>query len=184
MRKLASVVVALVTVIGIAPVRADTVIDPDEPDEPAGLKSPATALALSLGVTAVAWGGLGLALDGDHAVLGTVGILGAYFGPSAGHLYADRPFTRGFAARTLGAVGSLAGLAHAIDSCPRSGGCDRPVLANVLIVGGIAAMAFGTIDDIIRAPGSVRFHNRRIRALAVTPAVTGDSVGLAATGRF
>ncbi len=181
MRYLSSVAVALVTTIGIAPASAETIIDPNEPD---GLKSPATAMTLSLGTTAVSWAALGLAIGGDHHVVGTVGMLGAYFGPSAGHLYAGQAFTRGFAARTLGGVATLAGLGHAM-SCPLfSGPCDRPALSTALISAGIAAMAFGTVDDIVRAPASVRPHNARIRALAVAPTVTQDHVGLVARGSF
>lgn len=156
---------------------AETFIDPSEPP---GLKSEDSALALSIGVTAGSWGLV--VLGKDNAVPGVIGAAGAYFGPSLAQLYAaDRPHARGFMLRTAGIVGVLAGM-HSAFAC--SSECDSDWTSTSFYVAGGLAIAAGTIDDIMRQPALVRRHNRRVRDLALVPALGGDHVGFTLGGRF
>lgn len=153
---------------------ADQVIDPDDPP---GLKSEGTAMALSIGVTA---GSIGLLFIPKVGVAGAVGL---YFGPSLAQFYAsDRPMARGFMLRTAGIVAILAGVNMAgpcFDCRP-----DSDMLPNTLITAGALAIAAGIFDDIVRQPELVHRHNARIRSLSLSPTVSGDSAGFSVSGRF
>jgi hypothetical protein len=154
--------------------RADYVIDPDEP---AGLKSEGTAMALSIGVTA---GSIGMLFLPKVGVAGAVGL---YFGPSVAQFYAsDHPMARGFMLRTAGIVAITAGLNMA-GPCF---GCrpDSDMLPNTLIAAGALTIVAGIFDDIVRQPELVRRHNARIRSLSLSPSVTGNSAGLVFSGHF
>jgi hypothetical protein len=189
--RLTTFIAITVITVGLAlpgSARAETVIDPNEPP---GLKSEGVALGLSLGGTVASWAMLGIAVEGDHVVLGATGVLGAWFAPSLGHLYTDRPFTRGLAARSAGALVAMTGAwvvapcvgrAFAGDLAPCSD--DREKLSYALYGAGAVLIALGTIDDIVRAPAAVRRYNTRIRELSLAPIAGGGTTGFAVSGRF
>jgi hypothetical protein len=155
--------------------RADYTIDPDEPP---GLKSEGTAMALSIGVTA---GSIGLLFVPKVGVVGAVGL---YFGPSLAQFYAsDRPMARGFMLRTTGIVAIAAGL-NMRGVC--FSGCDpeSDTAANAVITAGALAIVAGIFDDIARQSELVHRHNARIRAVSLSPTLTSDGAGLALSGRF
>jgi hypothetical protein len=174
----------LVMVALASPALADA--DPPEP------VNENVALALSLGGTALSWGlVLGAPLlqqSSDHATstLVTVGLVGTFIAPSAGHWYADKFFTRGLAARSLGVASVVTGAVAILAECGigEDQECDTPVLGVGLMVVGVGLYAYGTYDDIANARAQARKRNAELQSLVVAPIVTQSSTGLALSGRF
>lgn len=153
--------------------------------EGGGRKSPAGALLLSLGSTAVP-AGVGVYLlhrdDAPARWIGGVAVAGGGgIGPSAGHFYAcnSGQAQNGIAVRGgAGLVGGLAawGLVHTIDPglCPDSETCDRAsnsVLEGVLVgvfLGAGATVLLRTVYDLATTWRVARNHNSS-RDLSVRP---------------
>lgn len=141
-------------------------------------KSPALALALSAGGTAVPLvGAWSLRETRAGAFLGGAGIV---FGPSLGNYYAEncRRARTGFTIRAVGvgitAVGLLYGLASFFSA--------NRMTVRVLMGVGRATVAAGAIYDIITAPISAAEYNEAhgIRVgIAPTVGPQGTQVGLA-----
>ena len=150
-------------------------------------KSEGTALALSLGTTAAAWGLVALGSESKKwEDIASYGALTTIFTPSIGHWYAGKFFTRGMGVRLGGAASALMGVGVALSECPILGSdpdCESTA-GGVLIGLGAVLFAVGTIDDIVTAPGRVREYNRRLHDVAVVPAVHDGGAGLALAGRF
>ncbi len=143
--------------------------------------SEGVALGLSLGGTIASWALLVAVVadeEDDHGTLATLGLLGTYVAPSAGHWYAGSFLTRGLGIRTAGAVATFAAIVKLI-SCD---GCNDAEV-EYLFYGGLLLYAAGTIDDIFNARGKVRQKNRE-RGFTIAPVVTPQSTGLALGGRF
>jgi hypothetical protein len=153
--------------------------------------SEGTALMLSLGGTAAAYGlivaGANANSDSAGEPLVTAGVIGTFFAPSFGHWYAHSFATRGMAIRGLATAGMVVGAMVALSECPlfSEEPCDTSG-ADILIVASFIAYAAGTVDDIMTAPAKARAYNRRGRepSLAVMPVARRDSGGLALVGTF
>jgi hypothetical protein len=141
--------------------------------------SETTALTLSLGSTLAAWTVLFVAHDNETAA--TIGLVGTFVGPSAGHWYGGSVLTRGMGLRALGAAGLVLGFVRALQ-CEDN--CTTDAAAAVLITGGMIAYAGGTLDDIVMAPVRVRKHNRALEELALAPMASHHGGGIALAGRF
>ena len=144
-----------------------------------------TALMLSLGGTAAAWGLFAISARGDRpsgstSRLATIGVLGTLVAPSFGHWYAHELLSRGLGLRVGGVAASLVGLIAAA-ACSE---CEINEPAVVLVLTGAALYVVGTLDDIATAPRRARHYNERVQGLAVAPMVGRDSAGFAITGRF
>jgi hypothetical protein len=150
------------------------------PAEPQDDKSPATAFALSAGITGA---GLGLAALGGHSensTLSTAGALMFAIGPTTGHIYADDTLNTGLGIRTAGAVASFAGAltlaSCGLDECE---GGDATV-GVALFYGGAVLFAAGGLYEIATAPSAATEHNRKHRvSISVVP--QGRGIGLAGT---
>jgi hypothetical protein len=150
--------------------------------------SESTAVWLSLGGAAASWTLVAVAWEmaqrdsSNAGRIGTIGVLGTLFAPSAGHWYARSFLTRGLGLRVAGVTATFLGLAmvsQCDDECS-----DLAEVAGVLAVGGAGLYIGGTIDDIAAAPGKVLRYNQRFQSLAVAPMIRGDSSGLMIVGRF
>ncbi len=137
-----------------------------------GFKSERTALLLSL---------LGTAIPAGVAIASASGELlfaAVVFGPSLGHLYAERPgrALAGVGIR-LALVGVGAGIAVAGDKD------DVALFLATLALGGMAV-----VWDIARAPRSARIHNDKLRpgriAVALLPLLHAPGVQLNARISF
>ncbi len=182
---------------GNAPLAAPWAPAPPVVGPVAGEKRESTALWLSLGGTVASIGLLALAENtandstgsGDLADgLGTVGAIGLWFAPSAGHWYAGKLWTTGLGLRLAGAGVALVGVVLLVGCIDSDNTCDEGAAA-VLMVGGAAAFVGGGIYDIATAPTSVREHNDRLRGnlgrgWSVAPSVRRDGAGLVVGGRF
>jgi hypothetical protein len=147
--------------------------------------SEGTALALSLGVTAA--GVATVAVRPDNDVLMTAGLMMAYVGPSAGHLYTGELFTRGLGVRTLGVVATLTGAMIAFSDCglfaPQP--CEESPVGPTIAVLGVAAYAAGTIDDILTAPGrAARMNRAAATRVTLAPRLAPGRAGVAVVGTF
>jgi len=173
---------------------------PDEPQpevRTAEPKSEHLALTLSLGGTL---GSLGLMFGAASvgngngngsmaAVMGTAGALGFVLGPSFGHWYAGKYFTRGLGCRLAGG-GALFG-AMVLALANYDGGQDAGAAEGlmdaaipILMLTGAVLYVSGTLDDIVTAPRRVRRHNERLKDVAVAPLAVSHGGGLGLTGRF
>lgn len=158
--------------------------------------SESTALSLSLGGTAVSWGlliGSGLVhSSGVSELMALTGVAGVVYGPTLGHAYADRYFTRGLGLRLAGLGVAVAGAFVAFVEEPVTYGHDDPGPASdgapvgtAIAIAGAVIFVAGTIDDIVTAPRRARQKNReRGLALGLAPVTAGRSLGLALGGRF
>jgi hypothetical protein len=167
---------------------------------PAGEElSEGTALALSLGGTAGSWAlligsplvGIGGGNEEAAALMGTAGSLGIVLAPSFGHWYAGKYLTRGLGLRLGGGALMITGLIVALMEEPLSFGHDDEedddgdaVYGPAIAIAGVGMFVWGTIDDIVTAPGRVRRLNRERAGIAVAPIVTQHSAGFALAGRF
>lgn len=148
--------------------------------------SPTAALALSLGATAAGAGMFAYGVHDANVNLVDLGILTAYLGPSAGHVYTGEFLTRGLGVRTAGAATVIAGLAVELDDCGflSDASCEPSNLARGLLVAGLAISAAGVIDDIVTAPMRANRKNREAARLSLAPQVAPGRAGLAVAGTF
>jgi len=153
-------------------------------------KSETTALALSLGGTIASYalliGGAASADNGGAGTaMATVGAVGVWFAPAFGHWYAGTIATRGLGIRAAGGGVAMIGLVWALSECPILGDhCDDTTDAELVMLGGLGLFIYGTIDDIVTAPGRVREHNRRLGGLAIVPTIQPGGGGLTLAGRW
>jgi len=177
---------------------------PPPKDAAPARKSPALALGLSLGTSALA--GVVLAAGQDNPGAVTAGVVGLYVGPSFGRWYGGGSAAIGLLARLGGAGLMYAGInesmTHPIDDCvpdiDLGEDCDAEDAAKAeqdrrvkrLIYTGAAIWIGATIYDIVRAPLDARDFNRE-HAVNVAPTVLrgggqGGALvpGLAVQGRF
>lgn len=185
------------TAPGPPPARdAETPSAPAPAPVPEGKRlSEGTALALSLGGTALSWGMLIGAVTIDNSpvsrVMGTAGAMGIVAAPTFGHWYADTFLTRGLGLRLGGMLVALAGVVVAFTEDPPclpfgDGSCpagDDPVVGTAIVFLGAGMFVAGTVDDIITAPRRVQRLNQA-HNVAIAPIVTQHSAGLALGGRF
>lgn len=165
-----------------------------EPVRTAEPLSESLALTLSLGGTLGSVGLMvGAARIGDGsggmaALMGTAGALGFVLGPSFGHWYAGKYFTRGLVCRLAGGATMFGALALGIGVGLGAGdGTARDLVgatAVILAITGAGLYIGGTFDDLVMAPSRVRRHNERIKDVAVTPLAVSHGGGLGLTGRF
>lgn len=158
-------------------------------------KSENVALALSLGGTLASYGLFYLAVeredDGNsdaYPALAMTASFGATFAPGFGHWYAGKFWTRGLGARLAASGVSLIALTWALSECPLFSDeedCGDTTGAGVLMVGAIGLWVYGTVDDIVTAPGRVRDYNKRhATPIAITPILRHDGGGIGLSGTF
>ena len=143
---------------------------PAQSDSVVPQKSPETALALSLGATAIPFVLASANSRGSFAKSPVVGAFAFFIGPALGHFYA------GQSGRALGGMAIRFGLAAstaflASQNCTNSTDewfCASPAL----VIGGIAIMA-AIVVDIVAAPGSARKYNEQHPRLAIVPLNNG-----------
>lgn len=143
-------------------------------------KSPDTALALSLGTTAV---GLGLMIEGskiDNGVLGGLGAVMFFVGPTTGHMYAGDTFNGGLGIRSAGLLSTVLGLAMAFcfDGCNQG---TQQSVGGAMFYGGALLYIGGSLYEIGTAPSAAHRYNRE-HGLDSTVVPTGN--GLAVVGTF
>jgi hypothetical protein len=171
------VIVVAVVVLGLA-----SAVRADPRDEPA--KSVATAMAWSIGVTAV---GVAAGIDaavardpGQQSAMFAFGSLGVLVGPSIGRIYAHRPWSAGLAIRALGFTGVVMGevIAQLPQQRPRfQDTSPSPVQMTGLVYAMAGVMALGALMDLASTPSAVDDYNHSI---AIVPTGTG----LAVAGSF
>ena len=143
-------------------------------------KDPATAVWLSLGVTA---GGLGLVALGDSLkvpAITTTGSIAFVIGPTTGHIYAGHTANAGLAARGIGTLAAFVGaifIVSCIDGCSNGNGDTGAVL----FVGGGLLYVGGGIYEIATAADAVHTYNRE-HGFEANVVPTGNGVAL--VGRF
>lgn len=180
-----------------APVAAN-VDDELLPSEIIEVKSPSTAIMLSLGITV---GGLGLAYLADEmdrgtsdsaGALGTLGGIAFMVGPTTGHIYAGNTWNTGLKWRLGGLGVGLGGIVFALSQCDIFEGCtedeeDAADVGAAIAVGGVIMYAGGTIYEIATAGRSAREYNieysRRRLQMQIVP-MAGRSPGLTLAGTF
>jgi hypothetical protein len=164
--------------------------EPAAPQQPplvhGRLFSESTALWLSLGVSLASWTAISVGVaaadkaQGESAgPLATIGVLGAFLGPSAGHWYRGALLSRGMIPRVLGGVVMVFGFG--LGSSCEGDSCDTSFQ---IFLGGAALVVVGSIDDIVMAPYRVRKHNQSLEGISLVPIVTPHSAGIALGARF
>jgi hypothetical protein len=110
----------------------------------------------------------------------------AWFGPSFGHWYTGRVFTRGLGLRAAGAGTAFVGAMWAFSECGiLEENCENSGGPAVVAIAGLGLWIWGTVDDITSASGAVRAYNRGLVSdVAVVPMIRGDGGSVALTGRF
>ncbi|MDB4959273.1 MAG: hypothetical protein JWO36_6842 [Myxococcales bacterium] len=160
-------------------------------------RSPATAVALSLGVTLGGYGmaALGSSLDRHSGssspnALTSVGALVGLVGPSVGHLYAGDAWNRGLAIRASGLAAALVGVAVWFSGCPLFGNhCDHgaEAVGVTLLFVGEGVYIGGSIYEIATAGRAAREYNAEHRIhtqISIAPMPIHDGGGMALIGRF
>jgi hypothetical protein len=164
---------------GLTPSRATMPVE--------GEVSENTALAMSLGGTALSWGliAAGASMDSEEGgeLLGKLGGFGAVVAPSFGHWYRGKYWTRGLGIRLAGTGVAAFGGILILSSIFGGGEGNAEVGVGMMIAGG-GLFVGGTVDDIIQAPRMARRHNMQLRGLAVVPTVQRGGGGLALSGSF
>lgn len=152
------------------------------------VKSPSTALALSLGGTIGTFALLGIGGAAENGVMSSIGSVGIWVAPSFGHWYAGRGWTTGLKYRIGGAGAIAGGLMWTAIDCIGSG-CESDFHPGMLLaIGGGVAFFGGIVHDIATAPRAAREHNARlegrVRDVTVRPTFGSGRAGLALGGRF
>ncbi len=163
------------------------------PSEIIEVKSPGTALALSLGVTA---GGLALAwaaegASGDQAdSLATLGSIAFLVGPTVGHIYAGNTWNTGLKWRLASVGVMLGGAMYAFSQCGLLEDCtaeqnDRADVGVAIAIGGFISFGAATVYEVATAGSSAREYNVEYsrRRLQIAP-MAGGSPGLSIAGTF
>ncbi|HVK78531.1 MAG TPA: hypothetical protein VM734_34765 [Kofleriaceae bacterium] len=180
----AAILAALsVLVLAVGHAGAQPGAHPVDQRPPAPARSEATALGLSLGVTAAGLGVMAASLQYEESDFGPVFAVGsavALIGPSAGHIYAGEP-GRAVATTLIraGGAGLVVAGASQFELCILAP-CDDhddngPAV--LLMAAGTAVIVGAAVYDFIDTPRAVRRANAR--ALQVTPTVLASSSGLA-----
>ena len=138
-----------------------------------GDRSPAVALGLSLGGTAVAYGALFAAAEADSEALGWVAFGGMIVGPSLGHFYAGEVGRGlGHSGIRLGAAGIfVAGAMVAFSDCffTEEDECEGSAGPAIMIGGAVLGVG-STIYSIVDAPRAARRANAAKHRVLITPA--------------
>jgi hypothetical protein len=201
--RLALTLVLLFSSIAAAQAPGDVVPTSAPPDPVEELKSPTTAVGLSIGFTL---GGLVLAgtagsSAGGAGALGAVGLL--YLGPSAGRWYAGETGGGSLALRAVGGVAMVTGLmmvlSHDDEDCLdlSTAQCNAQGaqaqrdgdIGGGLMLGGAALWIGTTAYDIVMAGRDAESFNRRHSNMQLAPmmatAPSGHrTVGLSLEARF
>jgi hypothetical protein len=153
-----------------------------------GPKNPDAALMLSLGGTAASAAVFAAGLKMHNSDMEAAGAVSSMFTPSLGEWYAGKPLTAGMGIRALSVAVGVAGIGEALSCWGDSCSTGSAVTASVLVLGGLAGYAAGTIYDIADAPSSARAYNRN-HSWQVTPTVlrtpSGDThMGVGIGGSF
>lgn len=139
------------------------VLAPDDDASAAQPYSPAKAMAWSLLGTGAGVGLLALSMDDDIGVMAGAGLLALTVGPSLGHMY-TRDWKRaliGSGIRAAGITTTLVGLASMMQERCYTDEEVRTCVA--IVIGGMAALAGGTIYSVVASPSSARRANERAR---------------------
>jgi len=163
-------------VLSVATARGDD-------DTPPEGRSPALAVALSLGGAAAGFGVMGLGKRLDTQPLFWGGVVIEVFGPSVGDWYAGEAFDDGLKARLLG--GAIIG--GALVWGHECHGDDCWVGPLMLLAAGSLVTTGGTLLSVYEAPQAARRFNAR-HELQLTPtaiaAPGGPAPGLVISGSF
>lgn len=141
------------------------------------LRSPTTAVLMSLGTTAV---GYGLVIGASNPTLVATGAVMALVGPTTGHFYAGDYWNAGLGCRLLGIGATFVGgvTIFASEGDSTAGGA--------LVVGGGLLYLGGAVYEIATAGRAARAYNREaaVNSLKVAPMVSHQTTGLSLVGRF
>lgn len=147
-------------------------------------KSETTAFELSLGGTAASAALVIAGADLHNGDVVLFGLASSLVTPSLGQWYSGQPLTTGMAVRTASGIATVVGLAGVL-SCsnefsdtPKSCG-DGPAL---LLLGGLAGYAGGTIYDIATAGRAAREYNDSHFRVRVSPTVMRTPSGNSTMG--
>jgi len=156
-----------------------------EPAQPVELKSEHTALAWSLGGTAISAAMFVGGMASNNNGLAVAGLLSSLVTPSFGELYAGRYVTVGMGLRAAGLVALAGGLEDALLSCSESG-CHG---GETLMAVGAIGVVGGALYDIATAPRAARSYNEahaRHLTFAPTALRSGSSTvyGVGVGGSF
>ena len=170
------VVLALAAPADAQPGRTHSITQVDEVDED-------IAVGLSLGGTVVSWGLLIAGGQMENGGMATLGAVGTMFGPSLGHWYSRKTFTRGLGLRALGLGAATIAFGMALDNLFEEQQDDESTIAALLLAGAGLYVA-GTVDDIATASGSARQYNSRFENVTVVPTANAHGGGVSLIGRF
>jgi hypothetical protein len=154
-----------------------------------GEKSPGVAVTLSLGGTVASYVLLVAAEETQNDGLATLGALGVFLMPTAGHWYAGKLWTDGLTLRLAGIGAVFVGTLLLLD-CGLEGNCEDEGPATAMFVLGAGAYVVGSVLDIATAPAEARTYNARLRerttagSWAIAPVVSHNGGGLVLGGRF
>jgi hypothetical protein len=163
------------------------------PEEVRPEKSVATALAWSLGVTAV---GVAASVDavvakdpGQQSAMFAFGAVGLLVGPSIGRIYAHHTWSGGLVARLVGFTGVVLGesIASACLGGPRGACPATPIKTSPFIDAMAGVVVLGALFDLATTPEAVDDYNHEHASVVVAPIRTPANAtvpGLALVGRF
>jgi hypothetical protein len=161
MSKLAGLAVTAALLCTATSARAD---DGDE-----GPKDPSTALALSLGGTLASGALVAIGAASNNGDIAAAGVLSSLVTPSLGEWYAGKPVTLGLGLRAASALVFVVGADEAFKCFLQDDTChNNNTEAGLLLLGGLAGYATGTIYDIATAKSTAREYNVHHLQLAPT----------------
>ncbi len=154
------------------------------PPAPTDGKSPAMAVALSLGVTGAGFAALAMTDDMNNSdassALAVAGVTLIVGGPSAGHIYAGESHhalaTTALRAAGLGvgAVAAVSMIDFCWDECPE----EDHTGAGIALALGLGVYAGATLYDFIDAAGAARRANRRASSVRLAPTALASQRGI------
>ena len=154
-------------VVAAAALCSTTLAHADDGDE--GPKDPSTALALSLGGTLASGALVAIGAAANNGDIAAAGVLSSLVTPSLGEWYAGKPVTLGLGLRAASAIAFVAGADEAFKCFLADDTChNNTTEAGILLFGGLAGYATGTIYDIATAKSSAREYNVHHLQLAPT----------------
>ena len=177
---------AVLAVAAPAFAQAPGEVAPIAPSPAPARKDPSTALALSLGFTAIGTTMLLIGSSSQSQTADDIGGVMLFFGPSTGHWYAGEIGGVGLGLR----AGAVLGAGAAITLAFQEDGCDGPCSSNdglitALLLASAGAWIGSTIYDIATAPSAARSWNRAhgvafgpTAMLSAGRSVPGVAVGL------
>lgn len=150
----------------------------------ADTKSEAVAVMLPLAGEAASASMFAVGFRENDATLGITSLVGLGVSPSLGHWYAGHYVTRGLVTRAAGfAFIGLMSLQDRPVTCAADGTCHQESPSPAIPLLGIAAIAIGTIDDLVTTPSAVRRRNAAYH-LRVAPLAAKQTAGIALSGQF